>query len=45
MPDYAFTGGEASESMAAVAYILSAVIGVVICGGLLYVVGKRFAKG
>jgi hypothetical protein len=45
LPDYAFPGGEASESMAAVAYIVSAVIGVVVCGGLLYVVGKRFAKG
>jgi cobalt/nickel transport system permease protein/cobalt/nickel transport protein len=45
LPDYAFPGGEASESMAATAYILSALIGVVVCGGLLYIVGKRFAKG
>ncbi len=44
LPDYAFPGGEASESMAAIAYIVSAVLGVVICGGLLYIVGQRFAK-
>ena len=46
MPDYAFPGGEGSESMtlSAGAYILSAVIGVVVCGGLLYFVGKRVAK-
>jgi hypothetical protein len=45
LPDYAFPGGEASESMAAIAYIVSAVIGVVVCGGLLYLVGQKFAKG
>lgn len=46
MPDYAFTGGESSESMtlSAAAYILSAVIGIVVCGGLLYLVGKKVAK-
>ena len=46
MPDYAFPGGEGSESMtkAAAAYILSAVIGVVACGGLLYFIGKKVAK-
>ncbi len=46
LPDYAFPGGEGSESMtlSAAAYILSAVIGVVVCGGLLYFVGKKVAK-
>ena len=43
MPDYAFPGGEGCESMtlSAAAYILSAVIGVVVCGGLLYFLGNR----
>jgi hypothetical protein len=46
LPDYAFPGGENSESMSVsvIAYILSAVVGVVVCGGLLYFVGKRVAK-
>jgi cobalt/nickel transport system permease protein/cobalt/nickel transport protein len=46
LPDYAFPGGENSDSMtlSAAAYILSAVIGVVVGGGLLYFVGKRIAK-
>jgi cobalt/nickel transport system permease protein/cobalt/nickel transport protein len=46
LPDYAFPGRESSESMtlSAAAYILSAVIGVVVCGGLLYFVGKKVAK-
>jgi hypothetical protein len=45
-PDYVFPGGENSESMSVsvIADILSAVIGVVICGGLLYFVGKKVAK-
>ncbi len=46
LPDYAFPGGENSKSMtlSAAAYILSAVIGVVVCSGLLYFVGKRVAR-
>ncbi len=46
LPDYAFPGGEDSEpmTMSAAAYILSAILGVVVCGGLLYFVGKRIAK-
>lgn len=44
MPDYAFPGGDESMSMLSVAYILSALIGVVVCGGLLYFVGKHIAK-
>ncbi len=46
LPDYAFPGGENSESLplSAAAYILSAVIGVVVCGGLLYFVGKKVAR-
>jgi hypothetical protein len=43
LPDYAFPGGE-SMTVAAAAYILSAVIGVVVCGGLLYFLGMRIAK-
>ena len=47
LPDYAFPDGENSESMtlSAAAYILSALIGVVVCGGLLYFVGKKVARG
>jgi hypothetical protein len=46
LPDYAFPGGESGESMtlSAAAYILSAVIGVLVCGGLLYFIGKRIAR-
>jgi hypothetical protein len=46
LPDYAFPGGEGSESMtlSAAAYILSAVIGVIVCGGLLYFAGKKVAR-
>jgi cobalt/nickel transport system permease protein/cobalt/nickel transport protein len=44
LPDYALAGGGDSMTAAASAYILSAVIGVIICGGLLYFVGKRVAK-
>jgi len=46
LPDYALPGGENSESLplSAAAYILSAVIGVVVCGGLLYFAGKKVAR-
>jgi len=44
LPDYAFPGGGESMTVAAAAYILSAIIGVVVCGGLLYFVGMRIAK-
>ena len=46
MPDYALPGGKGNESMtlSAAAYILSALIGVVVCGGLLYLTGKKVAK-
>lgn len=44
MPDYALPDIGDSMTAAAAAYILSAVIGVVVCGGLLYFVGKRVAK-
>ena len=43
MSDYAMPG-EQSEAGAAMAYILSAVIGVGACAGLLYFFGKRIAK-
>jgi cobalt/nickel transport system permease protein/cobalt/nickel transport protein len=44
MPDYALPGTGESMTAASAAYILSAVLGVVICGGLLYFVGKKVAK-
>jgi hypothetical protein len=44
LPDYAFPGGGESMTVSAAAYILSGVIGAVVCGGLLYVVGKKVAK-
>jgi hypothetical protein len=44
LPDYALPGGGESMTGAAAAYILSAVIGVVMCGGLLYLIGKKVAK-
>ncbi|MHB8120391.1 MAG: PDGLE domain-containing protein [Methanothrix sp.] len=45
LPDYALPGGGESMTVAAAAYILSALIGVVVCGGLLYFVGKKIARG
>jgi hypothetical protein len=45
LPDYAFPGGGESMTVAVAAYILSALIGVVVCGGLLYFVGKKVARG
>ena len=44
LPDYAIPGSSDSMTVSAAAYILSAVIGVAICGGLLYLVGKKVAK-
>ncbi|MGV8089970.1 MAG: PDGLE domain-containing protein [Methanothrix sp.] len=44
IPDYALRGMEDSMTAASAAYILSAVIGVIIGGGLLYILGKRIAK-
>jgi hypothetical protein len=43
MPDYAFPNGE-SQTGAVAAYILSGIIGVIACIGLLYFVGKRLIK-
>ena len=43
LPDYAFEGDESAQG-AVIAYILSAVIGVVIGGGVLYLFGNRIAK-
>lgn len=43
VPDYALPGDESQTGMVA-AYYLSAVLGVAICAGLLYFVGKRVAK-
>ncbi len=44
LPDYALPGGGDSMTVASAAYILSAVIGVVVCGGLVYFAGKKIAK-
>jgi hypothetical protein len=44
LPDYAVPGGEDSMTVSSAAYILSAVIGVVVCGGLMYFAGKKIAK-
>jgi hypothetical protein len=44
LPDYAFPGSGDSMTVSAAAYILSAIIGVVVCGGLLYFAGKKIAK-
>jgi cobalt/nickel transport system permease protein/cobalt/nickel transport protein len=44
MPDYALPGMRDSVPAASATYILSAVIGVIIGGGLLYILGKRIAK-
>jgi hypothetical protein len=43
VPDYAMPGDESETGMVA-AYYISAIIGVVVCGGLLYLVGKKIAK-
>jgi hypothetical protein len=45
MPDYAISGSSnGSFTLSAATYILSAIIGVALCGGLLYLVGKKVAK-
>jgi hypothetical protein len=44
LPDYAFSSGSKSMTIAAAAYILSAATGVAISGGLLYYIGKKIAK-
>jgi hypothetical protein len=44
LTEYALPGSEESMTMSAAAYILSAVIGVVLCAGLLYIIGKKVAK-
>lgn len=44
LPDYALPGSEESMTLSAAAYLLSAVIGVVLCAGLLYIIGKKIAK-
>jgi cobalt/nickel transport system permease protein/cobalt/nickel transport protein len=43
LDDYAFPDDE-SQRGAIAAYILSGMIGVLICGGLLYYAGKKVAK-
>lgn len=44
IPDYSLPGGGDSMTVSSAAYILSAVIGVVVSGGLLYFAGKKIAK-
>ncbi|NYT02240.1 MAG: cobalamin biosynthesis protein [Methanosarcinales archaeon] len=43
LPDYAFPGDETTVGSVA-AYVLSAIIGILICGGLLYLFGKKVAR-
>ncbi len=43
LADYAFPDDE-SQTGAVAAYLLSGILGVAICGGILYYVGKRIAK-
>ena len=44
MPDYALPGSGDTLTASAVAYILSAAIGIVLCGGFLYLIGKKLAR-
>ena len=44
LPDYVLPGSGESMTVAAAAYILSALIGVVVCGGILYFVGKKVSE-
>ena len=44
MQDYNFPGGGDSMIVSSAGYILSAVIGVVVSGSLLYFVGKKVIK-
>jgi cobalt/nickel transport system permease protein/cobalt/nickel transport protein len=44
LPDYAFPNGGESMTVASAAYILSAVIGAIVGGGLLYIIGTKAAK-
>lgn len=43
LPDYAIPG-EGSKHGSALVYILSAIIGIGVCAGALYILGKRVAK-
>ena len=43
LADYAFPNDDSGMGAVA-AYILSGILGVAICGGILYYVGKRIAK-
>ncbi|MDP2830907.1 MAG: PDGLE domain-containing protein [Candidatus Omnitrophota bacterium] len=45
LPDYAFRGGEGESILVlSLAYILSAVIGVLICIGVVFILGKFLSK-
>lgn len=43
MPDYSLPGTEGSTG-SALNYILSAVLGIILCAGVLYLLGKRIAR-
>jgi cobalt/nickel transport protein len=43
VPDYVLPGDESAKGLVA-AYYLSAILGVIICGGFLYLAGKKIAK-
>jgi len=44
MQDYSVSGAEESMTLSSEAYILSALVGVIIGGSFLYFVGKKVAK-
>ena len=46
LPNYATSGSESGESrtLSAAEYIFSAVIGEVVCVGILYIIGRRIAR-
>jgi hypothetical protein len=44
MPDYGIPGLEGTTVGAVVGYIFSAIVGVLVCVGVLYLVGKLVAK-
>ncbi|MCD1295252.1 cobalamin biosynthesis protein [Methanocella sp. CWC-04] len=43
LPDYGFADNDTTVG-AIIGYILSAVVGVILCGGTIYVIGKLVAK-
>ena len=44
MQDYSFPGGGDSRIVSSARYILSALVGVIVAGSLLYFIGKKWSK-